>query len=178
MKEQILRYSSYLVLALGLQACAQSTPSSPEDLGIFYWESLQEGNFEQTGPYWANIRELNKLMELVPGLKRFMSKGSYYSEQVRLKEEKEIFLDILQVARDRHLNLKQADFKKANFRTWIKEQGIQVGQQTIDIDFPDQTLKLRLLMIFSNHRWRYLGLYYYQVKQKEGREGQVEYEEI
>ncbi|NJO02519.1 MAG: hypothetical protein HC880_13255 [Bacteroidia bacterium] len=156
-----------LALLLIFPGCKDQLPTSPAELGGLYWESLTQQNFGIIRPYWVSIRELNKLMEVVPDLEARldMKKGAVYSEKFLIQAEKEAFRQIIQYASAKKIQMNKAEYQHFKYATWMRRQGVEVGRVSMETNFRSKVMKIKLLVVYSHNRWRYLGLFSYQVEQ-------------
>lgn len=152
-------YFRLLAILLFCPACSDDFPDQPEDLGKKYWKAIETNDFDSIYPDWVDIKDLNILMEIVPSIKKYYQKGSAYTEQSLIQAEKQALEDIIAYLKEQAIEIPNWEKQEYPYQKWIKERGIEVGRQGIDIHYAHKTAKVRLIVIYSNHRWQYLGLY-------------------
>lgn len=155
----------FIFLLTCLIACKDDTPYSPQDLGKLYWKSLERKDFNLTRNYWVSIRELNKLIEIIPELGHQIDKGALYSARSLVTAEKEIFKKVINYTLEEELDLAKSKQQSLDYQLLFKEQGVEVGRIKVSTDFRSKSMKIRLFVVYSNHRWRFLGLDYCRISQ-------------
>ena len=185
-KIQILRYSNYrilnktllfIVLLLTIFSCKDESPTSSEELGQLYLTALGEKDFGKIQPYWADIRELNKLIEIAPEVGNIIHKGGSMTESIILQMEKSSFLRVFEYIKSEKINLSQLNSKDIQYKRLLEKSNVEVGRVYIKANHHNKVLRIVLYVIKSGHIWSYIGLYSCKIKENDEQEADEKFYE-